>query len=235
VLVAISTPWARRGLHFDTCEENLGKTGSNKLVVHAPTRVLNPTLSEARTRELEPDPRRWRREYAAIPGDTDEGFLRRDEILACVDRGVELRPPVAGVHYVIGADLAFRRDRAVGVVLHREYRRRDNSPPVDLVVVDAVRAWTPQPGAPLRFDRVIDDLAGLARRFGNARIVRDFFSGDAVDSGLRERGVLSRELPMTPAAQAQRFALLAQRIRADTLRLVDHAGLVAELFYYFRK
>lgn len=202
---------------------------SHKLVIRAATWQLNPALTEERCRDLEPDPKRFKREYAAIPGDTDENFLSRSDILACVDTGVEFRPPSGENVYVLGLDLATRRDRTAVGVAHREFRAVKNGPPIDVIVIDAIRIWTPRPSEKLQFDLVMDQVASIARQYGNARIVRDFWGGDAVESALRERGATSTEKSMSPKSQAERFTTLAQKLRTGRVRLVDCPLAVEEL------
>lgn len=59
-----STPMARDGFFFDALTR--GETG-DQIVTVGPTWVFNPSVSEARTRVLAPNPRTWRREYMAEP------------------------------------------------------------------------------------------------------------------------------------------------------------------------
>jgi hypothetical protein len=60
----ISSPVGLTDFHHKRFE--LGDT-AEQLVAQAPTWVANPSITEAQTHELEPDPRIWAREYQAIP------------------------------------------------------------------------------------------------------------------------------------------------------------------------
>lgn len=62
--LAFSSPWAEYGLHHELV--TLGDTDT-QIVSIAPTWIANPEISEEDTHLLEPNPRIWRREYAAIP------------------------------------------------------------------------------------------------------------------------------------------------------------------------
>jgi hypothetical protein len=65
--VCSSSPWGVEDYHHELFEQ--GDT-EHQVTSFAPTWLANPTLSEARTRELEPEVRIWSREYAAVPGST---------------------------------------------------------------------------------------------------------------------------------------------------------------------
>jgi hypothetical protein len=228
-LVAISTPWAMRGVHYETCTSRRGKTSGDVLVCDGPTWEWNPTINEAQTHELESDPRRWAREYAARAGEHESAFVDRRDVLACVDQGVEERPATDGTDYVAALDVAFRRDRTALVIAHRELRNRDGTLPLDLVVVDCIRTWTPRPGERLDFDALIGEVANVLRRYGSPKVYRDNFAGDAVDGALRQRGIQSEELPMSSRKQIERFDDFGQRLRARSIRLLDHDLAVREL------
>jgi hypothetical protein len=220
-LISISSPWLRAGVHYEAVRKYLGKTRESTLAVHAETWIMNPSVSEKMTHSLERDPRRRAREYGAQASESDDTFLRPTEVKSCVDIDVEERPPQPELAYVIGFDLGLRRDRSAIVVAHRAFEKRTNAPPLDLVVVDAIRVFQPEPPNRLDFDVIVTSLANISHRYRNAKVLRDSFSGDAVASALTARGVVSEELPMSSPAQAARFELLAQKVRSGSLRLLD--------------
>ncbi len=84
--VCSSSPWGEDDYHCELfC---LGQT-EHQCVSFAATWTANPTISEERTHELEPDEKVWSREYAAIPGGVVSAALERDDVLAAI-RGVSL-------------------------------------------------------------------------------------------------------------------------------------------------
>ena len=77
--VCSSSPWGTDDYHAELFD--LGNT-DHQIVSFAETWIANPTITEERTHELEPDERAWSREYAAIPGGTasaafDPALLQR--------------------------------------------------------------------------------------------------------------------------------------------------------------
>lgn len=79
----ISSPWSTDDEHAARFE--LGDTDA-QVVVQAASWVANPSITEERTRKLEPDPRVWSREYAAVPGQTLTAAFDPADVAACFDR-----------------------------------------------------------------------------------------------------------------------------------------------------
>lgn len=82
-LVISSSPMGKRDAHALAFAD--GETAL-QCVAFAPTWVANPTVTEAETRALEPNPLVWAREYAAIPQDEDEDSILSSAILSKVTR-----------------------------------------------------------------------------------------------------------------------------------------------------
>jgi hypothetical protein len=68
-LIGVSAPWSTLDLHYELFEKG---TDEHQLTWHCPTWVGNPTVTEAETRAEERDEIKWRRQYAAIPLESDE-------------------------------------------------------------------------------------------------------------------------------------------------------------------
>ncbi len=228
-LLAGGSPWTTRGVAHDMVRKHLGKVDGPVCALHGSTWTWNETLSETSTRQLEEDENRWRREYLAVASESESAWIARRDVVDAVDRGVDERAARDGVIYVIAIDVAFRSDRFAIVVAHRELRVREGGPPSDVVVIDLVRVATPAPGQRLDFDELMQRVANISRRYNNAKIVRDAFSGDAVDHALRTRGCRSEEMPMNAAAQTRRWTLVQSKFRSGGVRLVDSEIAVREL------
>lgn len=79
----LSRPWGTDDYHAEMFDQ--GDT-EHQTVSYAPTWIANPTISEERTRELEPDERVWSREYAAVPGATVTAAIDGADLAACFGR-----------------------------------------------------------------------------------------------------------------------------------------------------
>ena len=93
MLIGITTAYRRSGLAYDRWTRHFGKDSAKVLVIHAPSRVLNPLLSQADIDEavLE-DPEAARADYLSEWRDDLATFISRELIESAVDRGVRVRP-----------------------------------------------------------------------------------------------------------------------------------------------
>ena len=116
----LSSPWSTLDAHFDSVER--GNTREQHVAI-APTWIANPTLSEERCRDLEPDEATFQREYGAKPmASGGATFFDHNAIRRAV-RDYEMPvPPANGAHCTAGADFGFRRDSSAVVVAHRAGR-----------------------------------------------------------------------------------------------------------------
>ncbi|MBY0383245.1 MAG: hypothetical protein K2W78_15155 [Xanthobacteraceae bacterium] len=100
MLVGISSPYRKTGLLFRKFRQHYGRNDDNVLVIRAPTRTLNPTISQSVIDQaLTDDPAAARAEWLAEFRDDIGGWLEREIIEASVDAGIAVRPPRAGISY----------------------------------------------------------------------------------------------------------------------------------------
>ena len=189
-----SSPLSTLDLHFDMFAA--GDSESQR-VFHAPTWILNPTITEQDTHDLEPDPLYWEREYKAVPtastvsGLFDGGLL--DEAAA---RKVE-----ACDTFCAGADFGFTRNAsAIAIVGFDEREGR-----VALRRIEARRA---APGAPLRPTQTVSEFAVIAREHECATMVADVHYQELVDEVLSRHGVTRLPAPAHPIDSAKLFRRL---------------------------
>src|SRR5680860_4808 len=101
VILAASSPYARRGALWYAHRRHHGKDGSPVLVWQAPTRIMNPTLPQRIVDDaLAEDPSRASAEYLAEFRSDIEGFVPREVVEACVPQGLRERLPLPGTTYV---------------------------------------------------------------------------------------------------------------------------------------
>ncbi len=103
-IVLASSPMSTVDAHHEAFAR--GET-EQQLVSHAPTWVANPSLTEAQTRELEPDPRLWAREYAAEPLDAAALIFQPEQIQDALRRGADPHLSPIGGRAVLGVDPAW--------------------------------------------------------------------------------------------------------------------------------
>jgi hypothetical protein len=93
VLIGITTAYRRTGLAYDRWTRHFGKEAGKVLVIHAPSRVLNPLLSQTDIDEaLHEDSEAARADYLSEWRDDEAAFISRELIEAAVDPGITARP-----------------------------------------------------------------------------------------------------------------------------------------------
>jgi hypothetical protein len=105
LLLAISSPYARRGSLWETYREHFGKAGSPVLVWQADSRSMNPTISEKLiATAYARDPASAAAEYGAQFRADLEAFITRELIDRVVVAGRTELPFVDGLRYYAFAD-----------------------------------------------------------------------------------------------------------------------------------
>jgi hypothetical protein len=128
-MVLSSSPWSLDDFH--AVEFAKGDT-EHQLTSFAPTWEANPTLSEERTHELEPDNKRWLREYGAVPSASVSAALDGDAISRAqryLPPGLRLMQPVVCLDFSSGRGDAVvwskvvwgRQDETPALVSERRY------------------------------------------------------------------------------------------------------------------
>lgn len=93
MIVGISSPYRKAGLLYKKYKTHFGKEG-DVLVIQAPTRMLNPTISQDIVdRAMAEDPAAASAEWMGEFRDDIGGWLPFDVIDAAVERGRTVRPP----------------------------------------------------------------------------------------------------------------------------------------------
>ena len=97
MVIAGSSPYARRGVLWDAFRRWHGKDDARNLVWRAATRMMNPTVSqEFIDAEFERDPASATAEYGAEFRSDIAEFVSLDVLEACTADGVFEMPPVSG-------------------------------------------------------------------------------------------------------------------------------------------
>ncbi len=130
MIIGISSPFKRGGLLYERWQSYFGKDDDDVLVIHAPSRTLNPTLPQhIIDRRLAEDPEAGAAEYLAEWRSDLSDFLDRELVSAAVD-DVTVRSPVPGVEYQMFVDASGGRgDFFAAAVAHAEG---------DLAVIDCL-------------------------------------------------------------------------------------------------
>jgi len=221
-LVKISSPYAKQGELWRDFASYYGKNQSQVLIWKAPSKVMNPTISDSfLRREKRRDPDAYRREYEAEFSDSISDFIPADAIDSCVvvgRRGVPPRPDFNT--YVAAIDAAFVSDRFAFCVCHSERGK---------VVFDYIDGWRGTKAEPLNMGATLNEISRVLHDYGCNLVWGDQFAAVPIREGLRDRGVLFMEYPFTTGSKQKLYTTLKTLILEGATELLDHADSVREL------
>jgi hypothetical protein len=149
-LIAISSPYARKGELWTTFKRDYGAQGDPRiLVARAASREMNPTLPQADIdREMARDLASGLAEYGAEFRTDISAFVSQEVIDGCIAHGVFELPPAAGISYLGFVDPSGGASDAMALAI--AHCRGD------MVILDAAREIQPPFNPP---------SSGLARVF----------------------------------------------------------------------
>lgn len=233
--VDCSAPWGTDDYHAELFAA--GDTGE-QCVDHAATWEANPTISEERTHELEPDLREWSRAYAAIPSETVQGdfFGVGLDMALTQPRVVEAILP--WVRYWVSIDPAFQHDFfGWAVCSSRSLPPDPRNPDRDrrITRVHETGAWKVEGKKPLEMAfRLRNEVCARYQPQSELyKAVSDQYEGHSFGELARQAGILITVVPwiagVSETSQISRYRKLRVAMLEGALLLPDDAKLVSEL------
>jgi hypothetical protein len=214
LLLAISSPYARRGLLWESYQRHFGG-GGEVLVWQAPSRTMNPELPQRLVdRALEEDEAAARAEYLAEFRRDVETFVAREVLEAAVAPGVRELPPAECGEYVAFVDPSGgSADSMALAVAHGEAGE---------TVLDLVREWRP----PCSPDEVVREICGLLRPY-RCREVR----GDRYGAAWVRERFEREEVRYVPSelSKSELYRELLPALNSGRVRLLDDRRLLGQL------
>jgi hypothetical protein len=227
VLVAISSPYARRGILWEQYARHHGKDGDDVLVWQAETAAMNPSV-DRRVIEAayEADPEAASAEYGAQFRRDLEAFVSREVIDSCTVAGRYELASVTGMRYCGFADPSGgSADSFTVAIAHAEERDA-----AWVAVLDCIREVKP----PFSPDAVVSEFAGVLKAYGLAAVEGDRYAGSWPSERFAAHGIVYQpaEKPKSdlyrdalPLLNAGRVELLdLTRLRAQLLGLERRTG-----------
>jgi hypothetical protein len=216
LLMTATSPYARRGVVWETHRKHWAKDGDTILVWQAPTRTMNASVPQSVVDEaMERDPASASAEFMAEFRADVEGFVTREAVEANVVLGQYELPPVAGIVYSGFCDPS--GGAANSMTLAVGHRDGDGNG-----VLDAIREVRP----PFSPDSVVAEFSALLKAYGVHEITGDRYGGDWPASRFSEYGVTYLASEKTKSDIYREFLPLLNSRRVE---LLDHSRLVAQL------
>ncbi|MDA2911727.1 hypothetical protein MYX04_12470 [Nitrospiraceae bacterium AH_259_D15_M11_P09] len=215
VLLAISSPYARRGELWRVYREHFGRDDDPVLVWQADTRTMNPNVDEAIIAEAyAADEAVASAEYGAQFRRDIEGFLSRELLETCVIAGRVELPPISDHHYFAFVDPSGGSSDSMALAIaHREEK---------LVVLDCVREVKPH----FSPEAVAAEFTDLLKRYRVGRVVGDRYGGEWPREQFRKRGV---DYVPSQLAKSDLYRELLPLVNAQNVVLLDQPRLLMQL------
>ena len=214
MLLVISSPYARSGVLYEHHRDYFGKDDLEILVWQAPTRVMNPTISEQLiNRETEKDPLAAASEWGATFRADIETFVPLEWIQqAIIPNRYELPP--AGFSYSAFADPSGGAQDAFTLsIAHREK---------EILIHDVLKAANP----PFDPYEVVSDYAKALKEYGCSSVTGDKYAGTWVSEAFQKHGI--RYIPSL-LTKSEIYLAFEPLLARGQVELLDDKTLFAEL------
>ena len=224
-LIGISSKYAQRGYAFQQWKRQHGRNKGDSqfsprwrtLVWDCPSRVMNPTLSQAEIdREFEEDPAAARSEFGGEWREDVAEFVPRSLIESLVVPGRKELMVRRQHGYRAGLDLSGgRTDSAALAIVHKVDGK---------IVVDFLKEWK----APHNPYAVVAEVAAELKRFGLIRVEGDAYAGEWPVSAFRSHGIRYRP---AKAAKNELYRELLPILCGgrESIELLDDSQLINQL------
>ena len=215
LLLAISSPYARRGALWRAYRSHYGKDGDPILLWRGDTLSMNeavdPAIIEA---AYEADPVAAGAEYGAEFRKDLESYVDREVVDACVQLGLHEIPP-GTESYTCFIDPAGGSggDSFTLAIGHLQD---------DVKVLDCLRERRP----PFSPDQVTAEYAELMKSYGCHRAFGDRFAGGWPVERFREHGV---NYEQSAKPKSELYAALLPDLNSGRVQLLDHPRLIGQL------
>ena len=216
-LIIASSPYAKRGVLFDSYRRDYGADGDPLiLVAKGATRDLNPSLPQTVVdRALERDRTSATTEYLAEFRADIEGFVRYEVVQACLGDYFEAAP-ISGYRYRCFVDPSGgSADSFALAIAHQDADKR--------IVVDALR----EVRAPFSPENVIIEYAALCKQYRITRVMGDRYAGEYPRELLKKHGGITYEL--VDKTKSDLFRDLLPLLNSGRVILPKNERLVSQL------
>jgi hypothetical protein len=214
-LVAISSPYAKRGWSYQQWKVHFGNDSASTLVWNCPSRTMNRTLPQSVVDDaLAEDLAAAKSEYLGEWRDDVGGFLSREVIERLVVPGRTMLGPNPDFEYVAFVDLSGGRgDDAALAIAHKRRRK---------IVIDICRRWRP----PFNPYEVVGAMAGDLRRYRIWKVNGDNYTADWAAQAFASCNIRYRKAEKPKSAL---YIELLPRLCSGEIELLDDEIIVSQL------
>jgi hypothetical protein len=215
-LIIASSPYARRGVLWETYKRHYGADGDPRiLVAQGASRDFNPSLPKSVVdRALERDPAAAAAEYLGEFRSDIESFISIEAVTACVSGSVLERQPQSSWRYTGFVDPSGGAGDSFTLgISHKEH---------GIAVLDLVREVKP----PFSPEGVVKEFSYTLRRYRITKVTGDRYAGEWPREQFRKQGVAYHT---SERAKSEIYIELLAAINSRVVDLLDHPRLIAQL------
>ena len=216
MVIAGSSPYARRGVLWDAFKRWYGKDDARNLVWQAATRVMNPTVpQEFVDAEYERDAASAAAEYGAEFRSDIAAFVDLAVLEACTADGVFELPPISGASYVTFVDPSGgSSDSMTLAIAHRE----DDG----IAILDCVREVV----APFSPETVVDDFCNTLKQYNIDKVCGDRYAGEWPREQFAKRNVTYEP---SEKVKSDIYRDMLPLLNSRKCQLLDNRRLISQL------
>jgi hypothetical protein len=216
MVIAGSSPYAKRGVLWDAFRRWHGKDDSRNLVWQAATRTMNPTVpQDFIDAEFERDPASAAAEYGAEFRSDIAAFVDLAVLEVCTADGLFEIPPVSGTAYVAFCDPSGgSSDSMTLAVAHRE----DDG----VAVLDCVR----EVAAQFSPEIVVEDFCRTLAAYGVAKVCGDRYAGEWPAEQFAKRNVTYEP---SEKVKSDIYRDMLPLLNSRKCELLDNRRLISQL------
>ncbi len=218
-LIALSSPYARKGVLWDAYRNYFGKDDSKRvLVAQAPTQLMNPTLDpEIIEQAYQEDESAAKAEYGAQFRTDVESFISFEAVEAVTIPDRYELPAARCNYYMAFVDPAggSGQDAMTCAIAHKDEL-------TEALVLDVVRSEKP----PFSPQYVVESFCKLFKEYNVRYVVGDRWGGDFVREQFRDRGI---EYEPSEKTKSEIYSELLPLINSGRVELLDIKKLRQEL------
>jgi hypothetical protein len=224
MLLVASSPHARKGALWNAYHKHFGRDGDPVLVWQAATRDMNAAVPQSFIdTHIQEDPARARAEYGAIFRSDLEAFVSREEVEACIIRGVHEHQPQYDITYYGFVDPSGGggSDSMTLCIGHRNSRK-------GVVVIDCVRERKP----PFSPEQVCSEFAEVLKRYRIHKVCGDKFGGGFPPEQFRQFDIIFEQ---SAKAKSDLYIDLLPLMNSQRIELLDNPRLISQLISLERR
>ena len=218
LLVAISSPYARKGWLWQEHQRHYGRNSRQSLIIQAGSLTLNPSLDgDFVNEQYRADRSRAAAEYGGEFRSDIESFINLDSLEANIVPGRRELPPqdrFFGTYQAFCDPSGGRADSFTVAIGHRDEQ--------GIAVVDVLREIV----APFSPRDAVEEYANLLKRYGVEWVVGDAFAGEWPREAFREAGV---DYETSKLPRSGLYLEFLATTNSGQVELLDHPKTVAQL------